>query len=107
ACVDRQPVQPRRELRLSPELADPCAELRERFLGGIACIFAVAQQMERELLDTGCVTLAERLECSRVPVFCPFDQNRIAQPSVDQCPFRPEGLFDWTAATTRQLHPAA
>ena len=33
-----------------------------------------------------------------VAVFCSFHQNRIAQPCVDQWPFRPEGLLDLTAA---------
>ena len=51
-----------------------------------------------ELLHARRVPLAERLECARVAVFRSFHQNRIAQPRVDERPFRTEGLLDWTAA---------
>ena len=104
--VDRQPVQPRRELRLPPELPDPSAELREGLLRRVARILRVAQHVQRELLDARRVPFAQRFESARVAVFCPFDQDRIAQPCVNQWPFRTEGLLNWTAAASRQLHLA-
>ena len=75
--VDRQPVQPGRELRLAPELLDLDAELRQRLLRRIACILGIAKQMARELLHARRVPLAERLESPRIAVFRSFHQDRI------------------------------
>src|SRR6185312_2168685 len=72
--VDRQPVQPGRELRLAAELLDLDAELRQRLLCRVACILRVAKQVARELLHARRVPLAEHLESSRVTVFRSFHQ---------------------------------
>jgi hypothetical protein len=75
--VDRQPVQPGRELRLAAELLDLDAELRQRLLCRIACILRIAKQVARELLHSRRVPLAEHLEGPRVAVFRSFHQDRI------------------------------
>src|SRR5262245_43004690 len=93
AHVDRQPVQPRGELRLAAKLADAGAQLGERLLRRIAGVLRIAEEVERKLLDARRVPLAERLERLRITVFCAFDQDRIAQPGVDEWPFRAEGLL--------------
>ena len=56
--------------------------------------------------DVRCMPLAKPFEGERVAVFCPFDQDRIAQPCIDQWAFRTEGLLDWTASGSWQLHLA-
>ena len=75
--VDRQPVQPGRELRLASELPDLDAELRQCFLRRVARVLGIAKQMARELLHARGVPLAERLESPRVAVFRSFHQDRI------------------------------
>ena len=100
-------MQPGGELGLAPELADPRAELGQRLLGRIASIFRIVQEVPGELLHTRGVPLAERRERLPVAVLCSFHQNRIAQPRIDEWPLRTEGLLDWTAAATGQLHLCA
>jgi hypothetical protein len=48
--------------------------------------------------------LAERLERTPVTVLRPFHQNWIAEPRIDERPFRPEGLLDSTRLAARKLH---
>jgi hypothetical protein len=50
------------------------------------------------------VPLAERLEGTPVAVLRPCHQDRIAQPRVDERPFRPEGSLDWTGAAGGEFH---
>ena len=52
ARIDNEPVQPRRELRLAPELPQADAELRERLLRSVARILRIAEEASREPLDT-------------------------------------------------------
>ena len=82
ARVDDQAVQPRGELRLAPELADPHDELRERLLGRVARVLGVAQEVEREPLDPRRVPPAERLERLPVARFRPRHEDRIREPLV-------------------------
>ena len=107
AGVDRQPVEPRCELGFPAELLDLDAELCQRFLRGVPRIFRVAQQMAGQLFNAWGVPLAEHRQCLRIAVFCSFHQDRIAQPCVDEGPFRTGGLLNWTAAAARQLHLCA
>ena len=107
ASVDRQAVQPRRELRLAAELADPRAELGKCLLGRIPGILGIAQEVPGKLFHSRGMAFAERRQRVPVAVFCSSHQNRIAQPGIDQRPFRAEGLGNWTAAATGQLHLCA
>lgn len=104
ARIDGEPVQPGRELRLAAKLPDPCAQLRERILRRVARVLGIAQQMRCQLLDPRGVALAQHREGLCIAVLCSCHQNRIAQPLVDEWPFRTEGLPDLTAATSGQLH---
>ena len=61
-------------------------------------ILGVTKQVRRELLDARSMALAERLEGPRIAVLCSSHQNRIAQPRIDEWPFRAEGLLDLTPA---------
>jgi BirA family biotin operon repressor/biotin-[acetyl-CoA-carboxylase] ligase len=51
ACVHDQAVEPRRELRLAAELAQPRAELDERLLGSIPSLLEVAQELGGKAVD--------------------------------------------------------
>ena len=82
ARIDDEPVQPRRELRLAAELAEPDAELRERLLRGVARVLGVAQQMAREPLDARRVASAQRLERGGVAVLRAGDEDRVAEARV-------------------------
>src|SRR5204862_173379 len=84
--VDHEPVKPGRELRLATELADPDAELGERFLSGVASVLRVGEQVPGKALHLRRVTFAQRLECTLVAVLSSLDQDRIAQPLVDERP---------------------
>ena len=80
ARVDDEPVQPGRELRLAPELADPLDELRQGLLRGIARVLGVAQDVQRDPLDPGGVPLAERRQ--RQPVSVLRASTRIGSESL-------------------------
>jgi hypothetical protein len=54
---------------------DPRAQLREGLLGASRASFAIAQEVERELLDARRMPLAERRERPLVAVLCAFDQD--------------------------------
>src|SRR3954462_12624089 len=107
AGVDRQPVEPWRKLRLPAELLDLDATLYKCFLRSVLRIFGIAQQLAGQLFNAWGVPFAERRQGLRIAVFCSFDQDRIAQPRVDEGPFRTGGLLDWTAAAARQWHVCA
>ncbi len=66
ARVHHQPVQPRRELRLPPELAQLGAELDERFLRGIPSLLQVSEELRGKPVDPGRVALDERVQRARV-----------------------------------------
>ena len=107
AGVDRQPVQPGRELRLAPKLLDLDAELRQRLLSRVARILGIAKQMAGELLHAGRVSLAERLESPshrRLSLFSPGSDHSAAH---RQGPFQTGGLCDLTPAPAWQLHLSA
>ena len=100
-------MQPRRELRLAPELLDLDAELRQRLLRRVARVLGIAEQMARELLHARRMPFAERLESPRIAVFRSFHQDRITQPRIRKRPFRMGGLLDLTPAPAWQLHLSA
>jgi hypothetical protein len=77
--VERDAVQPGRELRVAAKLAEPLADLREDFLRGIARIVWVAQDVQREPLDLRRVPFEQHLERARVTVLRTRDENRIAE----------------------------
>ncbi len=84
AGVHDEAVQPGRELRLAPELADPDDELRERVLGRVARVLRVAQEMQRDLLDARGVALAERRERGRVAGLGASHEDRIRETVVGE-----------------------
>src|SRR5947207_6451828 len=86
AGVDHEAVEPRRELRLATELADPDAELGERFLSGVASVLRVGEQVPGKALHLRRVTFAQRLERTLVAVLSSLDHDRLAQPLVDEPP---------------------
>ena len=51
AGVDDEPVQPRRELRLTAELSDALHELHERFLCRVMGVLRVTQDVQRDAFD--------------------------------------------------------
>jgi hypothetical protein len=104
ARIHDEPVQPRRELRLAPELADPDAELREGLLRGVASVLAVPQQVEGKPLHARRVPLAQDLEGPPVTVFRPSHENGIAQPAVVEGRLGPQRLLDSTGRAGRGLH---
>src|SRR4029453_918376 len=98
------PMEPRRELRLAAELADPHAELGECFLRGVASVLGIGEQVPGEPLHLGGVALTERLERPLVTVLRSLDQDRIAQLLVDERPLRPRCLRNLTALAQGGLH---
>ena len=82
-------MQPCRELRLSSKLPQTRAELGQRLLGGIARIFRIFEQVQRQALDFCRMAFAQRSECAPVAVFRSLDQDRVAQPLVDKRLFWP------------------
>ena len=104
AGVDDEPVQPGRELRLAPELADADDELRERVLCGVACVLRVAQQVQRELLDPRRVALAERCERRSVASLRARHEDRVGQPLVDERAVGTRLMTDWTSLRVARLH---
>jgi biotin-[acetyl-CoA-carboxylase] ligase BirA-like protein len=102
--VDDEPVQPGPELRVASELAQPQAELGQRFLGCVASVLGVGEHLRGEALDARSVPLAERRQRRRVAVFCSLDQNRVTQPLVDERPIGPRVLTNLTALAQRRLH---
>src|SRR2546429_3887706 len=107
ARVDRQPVQPGRELRLAAKLLDLDAELRQGFLRRVPRIFRIAKQMARELLHPRCVPFAESLESSRVTAFRSCHKDRIPHPPKARKTFRTASPRGLTPAATWQLHLCA
>src|SRR5205085_8925455 len=94
ARVDDEPVQPRRELRLSAELTQPHTELRERLLRRVARVLRIPQQVPRELLDPRRVTSADHLECLGVAGLRAPHENGVAQALVIERALRTQGLTD-------------
>ena len=94
AGIDDEAVQPGGELRLAAELAQADAELRERFLRGVARVLRVAQQMAREPLDTRRMTGAERLERTIVAALRAGHEDRVAEALVVEGALRPQRLPD-------------
>ena len=105
AGIDREPVEPRRELRLATELADPADELHQRLLRGIARVLGIAKHVQRDPLDPGCVPLAERGQREPVTVLGASNEDGIGEPLIDERPVGPQ-LADYsTAAALGRLHP--
>jgi biotin-[acetyl-CoA-carboxylase] ligase BirA-like protein len=104
ARVDDEPVEPGRELGVAAKLAQPHAELRERFLGGVAGVLGIREQVRGEPLDAWGVPLAERRERLRVAVVGPLDEDGITELLVDERSFRPRVLPNLTASAKRRLH---
>ena len=102
--VDDEPVQPGPELRVASELAQPQAELGQRFLGCVASVLGVGEHLRGEALDARSVPLAERRQRRRVAVFRSLDQNLVTQPLVDERPIGPRVLTNLTALAQRRLH---
>lgn len=101
ARVERDPVQPRRELRVAAELAEPPAHLRERLLRGIAGVVRIAQHVQREPLDLRRMPLEQHLERTRIAVLRTRDENRVAQLVVG------EAAVDLHPGTLNRVHDLA
>ena len=104
ARVDDEPVQPRRELRFTTELAEPDAELREGLLRRVARVFGIAQQMARQPLDARRMAGAQRLERSRVAALRARDENRVTEICVVEPLRRAQRLAD-SPHGSRSLRP--
>jgi len=102
--VDHESVEPGRELRVASELAQPQAELGQRFLGRVASVLGVGEHLRGEALDARGVPLAERRQRRLIAVFCSPDQDRVTQPLVDERPLGPRVLTNLTALAQRRLH---
>ena len=98
AGVDDEPVEPGRELRLAPELADPLARASPATPGPHRAHPRVAQDVQRDALDAGGVPLAERRQRLPVSVLGAAHENRVRQPLVDERPVGPQITHDWTRA---------
>ena len=83
ARVDDEPVQPRRELGVAPELLQADAELGERLLRGVARVLGIAQEATREPLDRRRVPCEQRLERLAVAVLRALHEHGIAQLLVE------------------------
>lgn len=90
AGVDREAVQPRRKRGLAAELADLCAQLRKRFLGGVAGVLGVVEQMGGETADPRGVPRAQRLEGPGVSVPRASNENRVAESIMDDLWLEPQ-----------------
>src|SRR5579872_3041325 len=84
ARVDDETVEPRGELRVAAELRQAQADLRERFLRGVARILRVPEQMTCQPLDARGVPCEQRLERQAVAVLRPGDEDRVAELLVDE-----------------------
>jgi BirA family transcriptional regulator, biotin operon repressor / biotin---[acetyl-CoA-carboxylase] ligase len=84
ASVHNEPMQPRGELGLAPKLAQPRAELDQRFLRGIACLFDVSDHLRGDALDARRVALDERLERRSVSICGLCDEIHVAELSVGE-----------------------
>ena len=104
AGVDDEPVQPGRELGFAAELAEPDAELCERFLGRVSRVLWIRQEVRCKTFHPGSVPLAECRKRLLVAVLCPPHQDRIAQPLVVERPLGPQLSVDLTARAPRGLH---
>src|SRR5438093_12496713 len=104
AGVDHEPVEPRRELGLAAELAEPDAELGERLLSGVAGVFGIGEHLCGQALDARSVPLAERRQRQAVAVLRSLDQNRVTQLLVDERHVGPRVLTNLTALAQRRLH---
>jgi BirA family biotin operon repressor/biotin-[acetyl-CoA-carboxylase] ligase len=79
ARVEHEPVQPRRELRVTAELRQADAHFCERLLRGIARILGIAKDVASKPLDLRGVAGKERLERLLVAVLRSRDEHRIAE----------------------------
>jgi hypothetical protein len=104
ACVDDEPVEPRRELRLASELRQPDAELRQRLLRSVTRVLVVAQEVPRQPLDLRRMPLAQHGEGAVVAVFDALHEDGVAEPLVVERPLGPQGLCDSTGLAERRLH---
>jgi hypothetical protein len=100
-------VQPRGEARIASKLRDPDAQLDERLLRCVTRVFGIGEDMGRDALDARRVAVAERVERTLVAVLRSSDQDRIAQPLVDERPLGPRGLRNLTALAQGGLHGGA
>ena len=107
ARVHRQPMKPRRECRLAAEPTQADAELGKRFLGGVTRVLGIVEDVVGESSDARRMTLAQRLERSRITVLCAPDEYRVAESIVCKLGFGPKRSADPTAGTSRRLHQAS
>jgi hypothetical protein len=98
-------MEPRRELRVSPELRQSSAELGERFLRRVLRVFGVRKQMGCEALHLRRMALAERLQRPVVAVSGTPDQDGITELLVDERPLASQRLVNVTACASPRLHP--
>ncbi len=104
ARVRNEPMEPCGELRLTAELSDANDELCQRVLGGIACVFGVAQQVRGEPFDARRVARDERVECTAVSVLRASDQDGVGEDLVDEEGVAPNTMLDWEALAPAGLH---
>ena len=80
--VHDETMEPGRKLGIAAELPQAHAELDERFLGGVAGVLEVAEELGREALDLGRVALDERVERTTVAARGLAHELRVAQALV-------------------------
>ena len=79
ARVHDQAVEPGRELRLAPELAQARAQLDERLLRGVPRFLEIAHELRREPVHAWGMPLDECVERPSVTASCLADEVHVAQ----------------------------
>ena len=86
ARVHDQAMEPGGELRLSAELAQPRAQLDERFLRGVPRLLEIAHDLRGEPVDSRGMPLDERVERPSVAVSCLADEVHVTELPVCERP---------------------
>jgi biotin-[acetyl-CoA-carboxylase] ligase BirA-like protein len=94
AGVHDEPVQPGRELRAAPELLQPDAHLRERFLCSVVSVVRVTKDVARKPFHLRLVPGEQRLERLRVAVLGARHEHGVAQLVVGERLRLPQRLRD-------------
>ena len=90
-------MKPGGERRLTAELAQLDAELGQGLLGGVSRVLRVTEHVAGEAIHPGGVTLAQRLQGSRVTVLRTFYEDRVAESAIGKLGLRPKRSPDSTA----------
>jgi hypothetical protein len=83
ACIDHEPVEPRRELCFSAKLAEPGAELDEGLLRCVAGFLEILEQLRGEPVDARSMARHEDVERLPVATRCLAHELHVAQPLIE------------------------